>query len=104
MTIKACFVLLMLASSALADCRVDDILQTLRPNAAWNIRASQLEWLDTTQTKPTLSEIQTAVSDCRVAEAARATLKAQARLDVKNTLLTQAQRLQALLILLDYDR
>ena len=34
-----------------------DALFSLRPNAQWVLRDDELEWLDTTQTQPTDSEI-----------------------------------------------
>ncbi len=34
-----------------------DALQSLKPNAEWVLRGDELEWLDTTQTEPTQSEI-----------------------------------------------
>ena len=35
----------------------ENVLQSLRPNAEWTLRGDELEWLDTTQTEPTQSEI-----------------------------------------------
>ena len=34
-----------------------DALHSLRPDAEWNLRGDELEWLDTNQTKPTDAEI-----------------------------------------------
>ena len=36
-------------------------IQSLRPNSEWVLRGDELEWLDTTQTQPTESEIQAEV-------------------------------------------
>jgi hypothetical protein len=41
--------------------KVADALQTLRPNAEWVLRGTELEWLDTEQTEPTEAEIQAEV-------------------------------------------
>jgi hypothetical protein len=37
-------------------------LQTLRPKAEWVVRDNVVEWLDTTQTQPTQSEIDTEIA------------------------------------------
>ena len=34
-----------------------DALQSLKPNAEWTLRGSELEWHDTEQTEPTQAEI-----------------------------------------------
>jgi hypothetical protein len=34
-----------------------DALQSLKPNAEWTLRGDVLEWLDSSQTEPTQSEI-----------------------------------------------
>ena len=39
----------------------ENVLQSLRPNAEWTLRGDELEWLDTTQTEPTQSEIDSEV-------------------------------------------
>lgn len=88
----------------LVVCAIPDILQTIRPGAEWTLRGNTLEWLDTIQARPTLGEIQTAIQTCQANLITRNAQRQQARLDVKNTGLTQAQRLQALLILLDFDQ
>ena len=36
---------------------IEDALISLKPNAQWIKRGDELEWLDTTQTQPTDSEI-----------------------------------------------
>lgn len=38
-----------------------DALLSLRPGAQWVLRGEALEWLDTNQTEPTESEIQTEI-------------------------------------------
>jgi hypothetical protein len=39
-----------------------DALISLRPGAEWVLRGEELEWLDTAQTQPTESEIQTEIT------------------------------------------
>jgi len=100
------FILLFSCSIGYADCTVSDVVGTLRPGAEWYMRGddqSTLVWMST-QTIPSKSEVVQAMAECRSAKTTRMTQKQQARLDVKNTGLTPAQRLQALLILLDYDQ
>lgn len=96
--------LLMVPSFLMATCDVDDAIQAIRPGAGYMIQQNNLIWLDTSTIKPTLLEIQNAASDCKAAAVTRLAAKRQARLDVKNSALTQGQRLAALLILLDYDQ
>lgn len=92
---------------ALLTCTIVQAIELARPGAIWSLKDndySQLNWQDATQSKPTIQELQTALATCRTNEANRVAAKKQARLDVKNISLTQTQRLQALLILLDYDQ
>lgn len=99
------FLFLVLPTVSLATCSVQDVLETIRPGASWSLSGqdySTLVW-QSAQSIPTKAEVTQAILDCQTAAASRLTLKQQARLDVKNNLLTQAQRLQALLILLDLD-
>lgn len=37
-------------------------LQTLRPKAEWVLRGDELEWMDSVQTEPTQSEIDTEIA------------------------------------------
>lgn len=88
-------------------CTIVDAIQSVRPGAEWSLNGNTyagINWIDKTQTKPLPSEIIQAVTDCQTQQVSRKAQKVQARLDVKNVVLTQAQRLQALLILLDYDQ
>lgn len=99
--------LFLIPSFCLGDCDVPAALQAVAPGAQWNLRGDTyagLEWLDAVQVKPTQLQVIQARTDCLSALQARLTLKSQSRLDVKNINLTVAQRLQALLILLDYDK
>lgn len=93
-------------SNILIACTIAQALTNIRPGASWSLKDNAyagLDWTDQTQAKPTPSEIVTEIQSCTAAATSRATTKVQARLDVKNTSLTQAQRMQALLILLDFD-
>lgn len=95
----------LIAQTVYADCKASDVVQVIRPGAEWTMTDNDpatLVWMST-QTIPTKAEVIQAMQDCRAAAQARLLLKQQARLDVKNTALTPAQRLQALLILLDFD-
>ena len=101
------FILLFLASPVFGSCSPQDVIQDIRPNSEWTFigdKYEDLNWLDTVQSKPTRQEIVDAVIACRSDVTNRKAQKAQARLEVKNTGLTQEQRMRALLILLDLDR
>ena len=41
---------------------VVEALQSLKPKAEWVLRGDELEWLDTTQTQPTDTEIATEIT------------------------------------------
>jgi len=59
-----------LPAMALANCGVIDVLQDIRPGAQWSMTGtsySSLNWIDETQTKPTLAEVQAAQSACQTA-------------------------------------
>jgi len=104
---KSLALVLLCTSIGYADCGIPDALQAIRPQAQWVFSGSDyngLKWLDTSQSKPSATEVQAAIATCQTNATARAALKAQARLDVKNMALTTNQRLQALVILLDYDK
>lgn len=104
---KTFLVVTILVAKVSASCQIEDALQTLTPGAQWVLNGNQysdLNWLDGIQQKPAKAAIVQAIQDCQTSELARRTLKQQAKLDVKNTGLTQGQRLQALLVLLDLDQ
>lgn len=91
----------------LVVCTIVEAIAAVRPQAEWNLRGTNyagLEWLDKNQAKPTPAELATTILACQAAESSRLTAKAQARIDVKNGSLTQAQRMSALLVLLDFDQ
>ena len=39
------------------EIKTADALQSLKPNAEWTLRGSELEWLDSKQTEPTADEL-----------------------------------------------
>ena len=101
------FILIFLSSVSFADCDIPEVLNTIRPGAEWSLTGpgyAGLNWTDRIQTKPTQQEIVDARTLCISNNTTRIAQKIQARLDVKNTGLTQGQRIQALLLLLDFDR
>ena len=98
---KTLFILL-IPSISFAFCDPADILPSVRPGAVWTMSNNDLTtqvW-KSTQTIPSALEMQTGISNCL----ARVVAKKQARLDAKNTALFPEARIQALLILLDYDQ
>ena len=107
MKFNLAIVLLLMSSNSFSACRIYDVLPIIRPGAEWEVVGGTyqgLNWIDKVQVQPTLLEVQNAIAACQADAASRQTLKQQAKLDVKNNALTVPQRLQALLILLDYDR
>lgn len=91
----------------LVVCTIATALQTIRPGAQWTVTDesySTLSWVDKSQAKPTENEVSAAIQGCKTADTSRLAVKAQAKLDVKSAASTQAQKMQALLILLDLDQ
>ena len=65
---KTLFVILLFTQNVYADCDGTDVLQIIRPKAQWIWKGtdySGLEWVDKVQSKPTLSEIQSAITNCQ---------------------------------------
>lgn len=90
--------------SFLFACTIATAINDLRPGAEWVLnydRYSGLNWLDKNQIKPTLQEVSDRITACNAEETAKALQKQRAKIDVKNPNLTQEQRFQALLILLE---
>lgn len=97
--------IMFLSSIAFADtCNMGEALSIIRSSATWTVHGSTLIWQDTTQPRPTQAELNTAIANCGAAKAARQAQKLQAKQDVKNTNLAPAQRIDALLLLLDMDK
>lgn len=97
------FLILIISTPLLAECRIQEGISIARPGAQWTLRGdsySGLEWIDRSSSKPTENEINSAIQNCRNAESTRESAKDQATKDVKNTSLTPQQRLDALMIYL----
>ncbi len=93
--------------SVLFICTIVEALQNIRPGAEWSLRGddyADLNWLDKTQTKPTRTQITTAIADCKTDEAAREISKRTARVIVRTSTATVTQKVNALLLLLDLDK
>jgi hypothetical protein len=76
-----------------------EALQSLRPGAQWVLRGDDLEWLDTSQIRPTDEEIQAEVARLQALEPARiADVKRRAAYAVEaDPLFFKAQRGEATL-------
>lgn len=88
-------------------CSTGRVLTKVRPGAAWSMQDDSiktLKWLDTTQKKPSVAEVQKAQQACIADTANREALKKQARLDVKNPKIPTDKKLEQLILLLDMDR
>jgi hypothetical protein len=99
--------LLFIARAALADCTTADAIGQLRPGAIWTLRGDTydgLQWQDTSQTKPTRTQVENMLATCTVASLNREAAKRAARFNVKLSTATQAQKISALILLLDLDR
>ena len=93
--------------TAFCECSIVEVLEQIRPQAMWTLRGenySGLEWIDLKQTKPTENEIITPRPTCRAKYDARLLAKGKARDILKSSTSTQAQKITALILLLDFDR
>jgi len=79
-------------------CTIIEALQDVRPGAQWVMGStySDLVWLDKSQLKPTLQEVDQAVSDCKAQEPIKNAEKAQAVLDAKDSGKLPQARIDAL--------
>ena len=94
-------------ANILIACTISSVLPELRPGALWSMQGETYEgivWLDQTQTKPTQLQIVNARAACVAAELERAQRKAEARLTLKSSKGTAAQKIAALTLLLDFDK
>ena len=97
------WLLMFIASTAFGDCTPMDVLQQIRPGAEWSITGNTyngLIWLDQVQTKPTLQEVQDAMTTC---QANVLSLRQQAQNDIFNVKLatnTAQVKLQSLIDLM----
>jgi hypothetical protein len=86
---------------------VESALLALRPGSQWSIRdgdTSTLRWLDLTQARPTAQEIVTWIVQCRKDDGDRDALKTAARFTVKSSTTTAAQKVNALILIMDLDK
>lgn len=99
------FILMFLAVPLYADCGVADVLLKIRPGAVWTLhKDGTLEWLDLIQKKPSVVEIDQAISDCSNDRDKRSTDKILAKIIFKDKNRTVKERLDALELILDLDR
>lgn len=103
---KIIIALLFIPSLSFGACGITEALLVLRPGAEWSMKGESYEgiiWMDKS-IQPTKQEVSDQIIACQSTKTTRDSSKTQAKLDVKNGTLTQAQRFQALLILLDLDQ
>jgi hypothetical protein len=93
--------------SAPDPCRTSAILAKIRPGAAWTMAGGSIDglrWLDGTQKKPTVAEVEKAKAACLADANIRDAKKAQARLELKNMNTPVETKVNDLILLLDMDR
>lgn len=99
--------LFLIPSLALADCGIKDILPTIRPGATWALSGqvySGLIWMDVSQTKPTQTEVDTAVAACVAKESSDKTAKDQAKAILKDAKSTDSQKIGAIIKVFGLDQ
>lgn len=87
-------------SRILIACTIATAIQEVRPGAEWVLngdRYAGLTWIDKVQTKPTSSEIDTAMVACQSRETQEKLARDQAKLDLNNTSKTDTERINALI-------
>jgi hypothetical protein len=92
---------------AMFICTIVEALKIAAPGAEWTLNGndySGLIWIDNTQAKPTRTELLTALDTCNTQEALRAEQQAAARFAVRLSTATQAQKVNAIILLLDLDK
>lgn len=100
----ACF---LIATFSSAECRISDVLLTLRPNAEWVLygdTTSGLQWLDKKQSRPTDLQINSAIATCQQAKTLDDSARAQAKIDLNSTTKTDTQRIDAIIKYLGLDK
>ncbi len=88
-------------------CTTARVLTKVRPGAAWTMQGDSmktLKWLDGSQSKPSAAEVEKVKKACIEDTKSRDALKAQARLDVKNSSTPVEKKVEALIVLLDMDK
>ena len=89
--------LLLCASTAHGACDTARALETLRPGAEWVVRGEDITWLDKVQTRPTSRQINDAITACISEETLTKQAREQALIDLKNSSITDRQKLEALI-------
>ncbi len=96
---KKLLLILFIPSISFASCKTSDVLPTIRPGAQWamnNNDLSTLVWLST-QTVPTQSEVNTAISACLTTTANNIKQMQNDIFNVKLSTNTAATKLSALI-------
>ena len=89
------------------QCKAPDVLAKIRPGAVWVMQGDSIEklkWLDSKQKRPSATEIEKAKQSCIENAASREKLKAQARLELKDSAVSAEKKVQNLILLLDLDQ
>lgn len=100
---KSIFVVVLLSGIASADCGVSDALLSARPGAQWVLKGSDysgLQWLDKSQSQPSLQEVNAAISLCQTSKVSKKTQASADSTIIANPQSTTDQRLNALIDLL----
>lgn len=95
------WILLLLPSICLGDCRIQEALVALRPGAIWNLRGETyagIEWVDKIQAKPTQIEVTTAIAACIKKESDDKAAIISAKAIIADASKTDKERLDALAI------
>lgn len=93
--------LLFLCSVSFADCDIPGALKDLRPGAVWSVRDTTIEWLDKNQAQPTDQEIATDIANCQNQKVITDGQKKAAKVTLKNPAATDADKLNAVITILD---
>lgn len=99
--------LILLATTAYADCNLAQVLKRIRPGTEWYSDGGKYEnlvWVSTTTTKPTRTAYMTAKQACEEDQVIRAAEVDKARAIIKDTTRSDSDRLKALILLLDLDK
>lgn|SRR5436190_9559733 len=103
---KYVMLLLLLASPGYSDCRLGEVLQRIRPLDEFvaGTTYDSIRWIKVSTAAPTRAEVDSDMTKCTAEQAARAAAKLQARYTLRLSTSTQAQKISALILLLDLDR
>lgn len=102
---KTLLILLSFQSASFGACRIVDVLPIIRPKAEWNCgdTYASLRWLDRNQPKPTEQEVFNAVIQCTANKEAERTTKELALQIIRNHASSLEDKVDALIVLLDFD-